>query len=55
MHDMLTRYDLTGTETHEVPLAKKRTAYFDFYIMCYDVYWFEPKVKVAAAGSRGAN
>ena len=51
MQEMLSRYDLTGTETHEVPLAKTRTQYFDFYVMCYDVYYFEPKVKVAGFAS----
>jgi hypothetical protein len=53
MQEMLSRYDLAGTETHEVPLAKTRTPYFDFYVMCYDVYYFEPKSKVASSGSRG--
>ena len=53
MQEMLSQYDLAGTETHEVPLAKTRTQYFDFYVMCYDVYYFEPKVKVAKAGSSG--
>jgi hypothetical protein len=51
MQEMLSKYDLAKTETHEVPLAKTRTQYFDFYVMCYDVYHFEPKVKVATSGS----
>jgi len=50
MHSMLSRYELTGTETHEIPLAKSRQQRdFDYYMMCYDVYYFEPRVKVAKA------
>lgn len=53
MQEMLVRYDLAGTETHEVPLAKTRNQFFDFYVMCYDVYYFEPKVKVATSAGAG--
>ena len=27
--------------------ATSKPGNFDFYVMCYDVYYFEPKVKVA--------
>ncbi len=43
VHGMQERYDLVGTETHNVPLSKTHNEYFDLFLMQYDVYHFRPK------------
>ncbi len=43
VNEMQERYDLVGTETHNVPLSKTHNEHFDLFLMQYEVYHFRPK------------
>ena len=49
---MKLRYDLVGTETHEVPLSNTRNEHYDFFRLQYDVYHFRPKPSGITAEQR---
>ncbi len=49
MREMLARYELVGTETHQWPLSPKHNPYYGFYLMCYDVYHLRPRSGAVSA------
>lgn len=53
MQHMLVRYDLVATQTHRIPLSTTRNQLYDYYLQCYDVYLFVPKLVRESSDSRG--
>ncbi len=51
IQQMQARYDLAGTESHRIPLSNNHNDLYDYYLQCYDVYRFTPKVNGDSSGS----